>query len=85
MALEQRPDPRRRLRGVVERLRTTVRRPRPAQPAGPARRLRADGAREPFILYTSARAAKAQNQVETAQGVTADPDQLVAMVIAAAG
>ena len=40
-------------------------------------------ATEPYFLYTSARAAKALNGVEGAQGVTADPDQLVAMVIAA--
>ena len=46
-------------------------------------RLRDEGSTEPYFLYTSARAAKALNDVEGAQGVTADPDQLVAMVIAA--
>ncbi len=46
-------------------------------------RLRDGGSTEPYFLYTSARAAKALNDVEGAQGVTADPDQLVAMVIAA--
>ena len=40
-------------------------------------------ARQPYFLYTSARAAKALDDVEGAQGVTADPDQLVAMVVAA--
>jgi CheY-like chemotaxis protein len=37
----------------------------------------------PYFLYTSVAAATALGRVEGVQGVTADPDQLVAMVVAA--
>ncbi len=46
-------------------------------------RLRAAGNASPYFIYTSARAAAWLGKVEQAQGVTADPDELVAMVVAA--
>lgn len=45
--------------------------------------LRASGNTAPYFLYTSSRAANWLGKVEAAQGVTADPDELVAMVVAA--
>jgi CheY-like chemotaxis protein len=45
--------------------------------------LRGAGSRTPYFLYTSAAAAASLGPVDGTQGVTADPDELVAMVVAA--
>ena len=46
-------------------------------------RLRATGTDAPYFIYTSATAAGRLETLAGAQGVTADPDELVAMVVAA--
>ena len=45
--------------------------------------LRASGSTAPYFIYTSSRAARWLGEIDAVQGVTADPDELVAMVVAA--